>query len=104
MEAERERIQPVGKLTWDDGVLKASSANLPTLAWTRPADLAEARLEIEAPVAELALEDGRDLLTAAFAVVPFVREPLPEPRFGAGVTPAARAADVTVALAAPEAK
>jgi hypothetical protein len=40
----------------------------------------------------LALTGGRDLLTAAFAVVPFVRGPLPEPVFGEAVTPAARAA------------
>ena len=85
-------MEPVGKLEWHDGTLKASSPNLPPLSWTRPADLAEARLEIEPPVDALALDDGADLLTAAFAVVPFVREPLPRPVFGAGVTPAAREA------------
>lgn len=82
-------MEPLAKLEWHEGVLKASSPNLPPLAWTRPADLAEARLEIEPPVASLDLEDGKDLLTAAFAVVPFVREPLPKPSFGPGVTPAA---------------
>ncbi len=85
-------MEPLAKLEWHEGVLKASSPNLPPLAWTRPADLAEARLEIEPPVASLALEDGKDLLTAAFAVVPFVREPLPRPSFGPGITPAAREA------------
>lgn len=85
-------MEPIGKLEWDGGVLKASSPNLPPLAWTRPADLAEARLEIEPPVESLVLDDGKDLLTAAFAVVPFVREPLPKPSFGPGVTPAAREA------------
>jgi hypothetical protein len=85
-------MEPIAKLEWQDGVLKASSPNLPPLAWTRPADLAEARLEIEPPVESLSLEDGGDLLTAAFAVVPFVREPLPRPSFGSGVTLAAREA------------
>jgi len=85
-------LEPIGKLAWDDGVLKASSPNLPALTWTRPADLAEARLEIDPPVAALDLADGGDLLTAAFAVVPFVREPLPKPSFGDGVTVAAREA------------
>ncbi len=85
-------MKTVGTLVWEDGTLKASSPNLPSLAWTRPADLAEARLEIDPPVDALELADGHDLLAAAFAVVPFVREPLPEPAFGAAVTPAARAA------------
>ena len=60
--------------------------------WTRPADLAEARLATDPALTSLALADGRDLLTAAFAVVPFVRGPLPEPSFGESVTEAARAA------------
>ena len=85
-------MKTVGKLEWDDGVLKASSPNVPTLAWTRPADLAEARLEIDPPVDSLELADGHDLLSAAFAVVPFVREPLPDPVFGDGVTQSAREA------------
>lgn len=85
-------MKALAKLTWDDGVLKASSPNLPTLSWTRPADLAESRLEFEPPVDALELADGADLLTAAFSVVPFVREPLPRPVYGKGVTEAARAA------------
>ena len=85
-------LKPIAKLDWDDGVLKASSPNVPTLAWTRPADLAEARLENDPPIDSLELADGQDLLTAAFAVVPFVREPLPEPVFGDGGTLAAREA------------
>lgn len=82
----------VGKLEYEEGVLKASSANLPTLTWTRPADLAEARLEVDPPVDSLELANGEDLLSAAFAVVPFVREPLPRPVFGDVLTPAAREA------------
>jgi len=85
-------VKPVGQLKFEDGVLTASSPNVPTLTWTRPADLAEARLNIDPPVEALELETGADLLTAAFAVVPFVREPYPAPVFGAGVTAAARAA------------
>lgn len=82
----------VGQLAWDDGALVASSPRLPARAWTRPADLAAARLAIEPPVSELALATGADLLTAAFAVVPFVAAPLPQPVFGDAVTPAAQAA------------
>jgi len=85
-------VKTVGKLEWDDGVLKASSDNMPTLAWTRPADLAEARLEIDPPIDSLEIADGKELLAAAFTVVPFVREPLPDPVFGEGVTLAAREA------------
>lgn len=92
MASDLADMDPVAKLEWHDGVLKASSPNLPPLAWTRPADLAEARLEIEPSVEALAMEEGGDLLTAAFAVVPFVREPLPKPSFGPGITPAAREA------------
>ena len=71
----------------------------------RPADLAQARLGTDPAVESLEMADGRDLLTAAFAVVPFVCGPfsggsqlvatansLPEPVFGETVTPAARAA------------
>lgn len=79
-------MEAVGKLVWDDGVLKASSPNLPTLAWTRPGDLAEARLNSDPPPADLDLGHGGDLLTAAFKVIPFVRGPLPQPFFGGGVT------------------
>ncbi|MBR0506491.1 MAG: hypothetical protein IJJ84_13900, partial [Kiritimatiellae bacterium] len=61
-------------------------------AWTRPADLAEARLGTDPAPESLALADGRDLLTFAFTVAPFARGPLPEPAFGEAVTPAARAA------------
>ena len=85
-------MEAVGKLVWDDGVLRAASPNLPTLAWTRPGDLAEARLNCDPPPADLDLKDGGDLLAAAFRVIPFVRGPLPKPAFGDGVTPAARAA------------
>ncbi len=85
-------IEPVGKLEFEDGVLKASTKNLPTLAWERPAALAEARLESDPPPAALEVADGADALTAAFKVLPFVRGPLPAPSFGEAVTPAARAA------------
>jgi len=85
-------IEPVGKLEFEDGVLKASSKNLPTLAWDRPAALAEARLESDPPPASLEMSDGADALAAAFKVLPFVRGPLPAPSFGSAVTPAARAA------------
>lgn len=83
-------MDAVGKLEWREGVLTASSANLPTLTWSRPADLAEARLECDPPIAALDVANGMDLLQAAFAVVPFVREPLPQPTFGDAVTPPAR--------------
>ena len=79
-------MEPVATLVWDDGVLKASTPNLPTLSWQRPGDLAEARLNSDPPPADLDLGTGGDLLAAAFKVVPFVREPLPQPCFGEGVT------------------
>lgn len=85
-------VEKIGKLEWQDGVLTASSPNIPPLTWARPADLAEARLEIDPPPARLELADGADILAAAFEVLPFVREPLPKPVFGDAVTPAARAA------------
>ena len=85
-------LAPTATLGWDEGVLTATSPNLSGQTWTRPADLAAARLGIEPPPDALGLADGADLLTAAFAVLPFVRGPLPEPVFGAAVTPAARAA------------
>ena len=79
-------MEPVATLVWDDGVLKASTPNLPTLSWVRPGDLAEARLNCDPPPADLDLGHGDDLLTAAFKVIPFVREPLPQPFFGGGTT------------------
>ena len=79
-------MEAVATLVWDDGVLKASTPNLPPLAWPRPADLAAARLNCDPPPADLDLGHGGDLLTAAFRVVPFVRGPLPAPFFGGGVT------------------
>lgn len=87
----------VGTLAWNDGVLMTSSSNGPVRAWRRAADLAAARLAVEPPVASLELADGRDLLAAAFAVFPFARAPWPRPVFGAGVTPAARAAFAVLA-------
>jgi len=85
-------VKAVGAWTWDDGVLKASSPNIPTLTWNRPADLAEARLQSDPPVSSLEIADGHDLLTAAFGVLPFVREPLPRPTYAEAVTPSAREA------------
>ncbi len=95
----------VAQLFWRDGSLRSESPGCPARAWTRPADLAQARLGTDPAVESLELADGRDLLTAAFAVVPFVRGPfsggsqlvatansLPEPVFDEAVTPAARAA------------
>ena len=95
----------VAQLSWRDGSLWSESPGCPPRAWTRPADLAQARLGSDPAVESLELADGRDLLTAAFAVVPFVCGPssggsqlvatansLPEPAFGEAVTPAARAA------------
>ena len=84
-------LAPTVALDWDDGVLRASASDL-SGTWTRPADLAAARLAVAPPPDALFLDDGHDLLTAAFAVVPFVRGPLPVPVYGAGVTAAARAA------------
>ena len=85
-------VEAVGKLEWNDGILSASSPNIPPLTWQRPADLAEARLEIDPPVGKLEVDDGEDLLKAAFEVLPFVREPLPKPVWGEALTPAAREA------------
>ena len=82
----------VAQLSWRDGSLWSESPGCPPRTWTRPADLAQARLGTDPAVESLELADGRDLLTAAFAVVPFVCGPLPEPTFGDAVTPAARAA------------
>ena len=82
----------VAQLSWRDGALWSESPGCPARAWTRPADLAQARLGTAPAVESLELADGRDLLTAAFAIVPFVGGPLPEPAFGEAVTPAARAA------------
>ena len=83
---------PVGETEWRDGTLWAHSPGCAVRAWSRPADLAEARLATDPAVDSLALADGHDLLTAAFCVVPFVHAPFPEPSFGDAVTPAARAA------------
>ena len=82
----------IAQLFWRDGELWSESPGCPSRAWRRPADLAEARLASDPAVDSLALADGRDLLTAAFCVVPFAHGPLPEPVFGEAVTPAARAA------------
>ena len=83
-------IKEIGKLEFEDGVLKASSPNLPTLAWDRPAALAEARLECDPPPESRDVAAGADALAAAFKVLPFARGPLPRPAFGPAVTPAAR--------------
>ena len=82
----------VAQLSWRDGALWSESPGCPARAWTRPADLAQARLGTDPAVGVLELADGHDLLTVAFAVVPFVCGPLSEPIFGEAVTPAARAA------------
>ena len=82
----------VAQLAWRDGALWSESPGGPPRSWSRPADLAQARLGTDHVAEALALADGRDLLTAAFAVVPFAHGPLPEPVFGEAVTPAARAA------------
>ena len=82
----------VAQLFWRDGALRSESPGGAPRAWTRPTDLAQARLGTDPAVENLALGDGRDLLAAAFSVVPFVCGPFPEPTFGEAVTPAARAA------------
>ena len=82
----------VAQLSWRDGALWSESPGCPARAWTRPADLAQARLGTDPAVGTLELMDGHDLLTAAFAVVPFVCGSFPEPIFGEAVTLAARAA------------
>ena len=74
-------MTPVGETEWRDGTLWAHSPGCAARAWRRPADLAEARLATDPAVDSLTLADGRDLLTAAFRVVPFVRSPFPEPSF-----------------------
>jgi hypothetical protein len=85
-------VTAVAQLFWRDGALRSESPGGAPRAWTRPADLAQARLGTDPAVENLALGDGRDLLAAAFSVVPFVCGPFPEPTFGEAVTPAARAA------------
>ncbi len=87
----------LAQLTWDDGVLRTSGPDLPPHSWTRPAALAEARLALVSPPADLVLADGGDLLTAAFAVLPFARGALPPPAFGPAATSAARAAFLLLA-------
>ena len=82
----------IAQLSWRDGALWSESPGCPARAWARPADLAQARLGTDPAVGVLELADGHDLLTVAFAVVPFVCGPLSEPIFGEAVTPAARAA------------
>ena len=79
-------------LIWREGTLWTEAPGEEPRAWTRPADLAEARLGTDPAPEPLALADGRDLLTFAFTVAPFARGPFPEPAFGEAVTPAARAA------------
>jgi len=85
-------VTALAHLFWRDGALWSESPGCPPRAWARPADLAQARLGTDPAVGVLELANGRDLLTAAFGVVPFVRGPFPEPTFGEAVTPAARAA------------
>ena len=79
-------------LIWREGTLWTEGPGEEPRAWTRPADLAEARLGTDPAPESLVLADGRDLLTFAFTVAPFARGPLPEPAFGEAVMPAARAA------------
>ena len=86
------RPDPIVPLVWDDGVLRTASPDLAGHSWTRPADLAAARLAVLPAPEALELADGHDLLAAAFGLVPFARGPLPAPVYGAGVTAAARAA------------
>ena len=59
----------VAQLSWRDGALWSESPGCPARAWTRPADLAQARLGTDPAVDTLELTDGHNLLTAAFAVV-----------------------------------
>ena len=78
-------------LAWEEGQLVSRGPDA-VRAWRRPGDLAETRLACAPSPAALALEDGAAVLKAVFTVVPFARGPLPPPVYGAGVTPAARAA------------
>ena len=79
-------------LIWREGTLWTEGPGEEPRAWTRPADLAEARLGTDPAPESLVLADGRDLLTFAFTVAPFARGPFSEPVFGEAMTPAARAA------------
>ncbi len=83
-------MNPVCQLEWDDGLLRTTGPDSVVRTWTRPAELAAARLALLPPVDSLDLATGSDLLTVAFAVIPFVAEPFPTPVFGEGVTLAAR--------------
>lgn len=72
--------------------MRTSGPGMPVREWTRPAELAAARLALTPAPDRMDLASGADLLTAAFSVVPFIRPPMPSPGFGAPVTAAARAA------------
>ena len=85
-------MQTLGTYAFSDGALLAESPHHARVGFARPADLAAARFECEDAPAELRLESGADLLSAAFGIVPFARRPLPAPLFSAAVTPAAQAA------------
>jgi hypothetical protein len=58
----------------------------------RPGDLAARRFGAREQIDELVVADGRQGCDALFLTVPFTKAALPAPVFGAGVTPAYRAA------------
>lgn len=62
----------------------------------RPGDLAERRFAALASVAALNVADGRQGCDHLFLTVPFTRNALPVPAFGAALTPAYRAAFETL--------
>lgn len=64
---------PLCQLEWDDGILRSFGEGLPTQTWTRPADLAAARLAILPAPEHIHVENGIELLTAVFKVIPFLR-------------------------------
>ena len=63
-----------------------------TASFDRPGDLAESRFPALEHIAELEVADGKQGCEHLFFTVPFTEAALPEPTFGATLTPAYRAA------------
>lgn len=82
------RFTPEGKVTavWQQGQERHE------VLFDRPGDLAERRFAALAHVAKLEVADGRQGCEHLFLTVPFTDAALPEPIFGATLTPAYRAA------------
>ncbi|HRR34795.1 MAG TPA: HAD-IIIA family hydrolase [Kiritimatiellia bacterium] len=82
------RFTPEGKVSaaWMQGHERHE------VLFDRPGDLAEQRFAALAPVSRLEVADGKQGCEHLFFTVPFTDAALPEPAFGATLTPAYRAA------------